>query len=70
MTSSGLVIVLQAETVDVSDVGVAGEMVTHRHPVLGLIPVNPGMEATQTPARPTIKLQVSANKTNQESKLA
>ena len=70
LTSSGLVIIVQAETVDVRDVGVAGEMVAHRHSVLGFIPVNTGMEATQTPAVPTIKLQVSANKTNQETKLA
>ena len=63
MTSSGLVIVVQAETVDVRDVGVAGEMVAHRHPVLGFIPVNTGMEATQTPAVSPIKLQLSSNKT-------
>ena len=61
LTASGLVIIVQAETVDVRDVGVAGEMVAHRHPVLGFIPVNTGMEATQTPVVPTIKL--SANKT-------
>ena len=57
----GLVIVLQREVVDVRDVGVAGEMVAHCHSGLSLISVNTGVEATQTPAVPTIKL--SANKT-------
>ena len=61
MKSCSLVVVLPGERVDVGDVEVAGEMVAHSHPVLGFIPVNPGMEATQTPVRPPIKLQVSAN---------
>ena len=63
LMSCGLVIVVQTESVDVRDVGVAGEMVAHGHPMLGFIPVNSGMEATQTPDVPPIKLQLSSNKT-------
>ena len=70
LMSCGLVIVVQTESVDVRDVGVAGEMVAHGHPVLGFIPVNSGMEATQTPDVPPIKLQLSTFfKQNQETNL-
>ena len=53
------------ERVDVRDVEVAGEVVANTHAVPGLVPVNTRMEATQTPAVSTIKLELSSHKTEQ-----